>query len=73
MKVWFLKFPVSKYYDIDVKAEAVKAKAKIIDDRFQGDEKSAEDCPKVKGQEAPKKRGRKPKVKEPEVQENVED
>jgi hypothetical protein len=71
MKIWYLKFPTYKHYDIDVKAEAIKAKAKIIDERFQGEEKSAEDCPKVKGQEEPKKRGRKPKVVEPETQEDA--
>ena len=59
-KIWYLKFPTYKYYDIDVKVEAQKAKAKIIDERFQGDEKSADDCPKIKGvepkKESPKKR-----------------
>lgn len=68
-KIWYLKFPTFEHYDIDVKAEAQKAKAKIIDDRFQGEEKSAEDCPKLKGSEAPKKRGRKPK-KETVTEEN---
>jgi len=69
MKIWYLKFPIHKHYDVDVKADSIKAKAKIIDDRFQGEEKSAEDCPNIKGYEAPKKRTRKVKVKDIESKE----
>ena len=69
MKIWYLKFPTYKFYDIDVKAEAIKAKAKIIDSRFQGDADNAIDCPVAKGdepKEAPKKRTRKVKKTEEE-------
>lgn len=61
MKTWYLKHPISKYYDVDVKREAKKAEAKIIDFKFIGDEKNPNDCPKEIGYEEPKKRTRKPK------------
>jgi len=75
MKIWYLKFPIHKFYDGDMKAEAVKAKAKIIDARFQGDNKSSEDCPIAKGDESkaePKKRKTR-KSKEVIVEEITED
>lgn len=48
MKVWYLKHPTSKYYDVDVKKEARIAGAKIIDAKFIGDNKNPSDCPKEK-------------------------
>ena len=61
MKVWYLKHPTSKYYEGDVKSQAKEAGAKIIDIKFADGKESASDCPAVKGEEKPKKRGRKPK------------
>jgi len=47
--IWYLKHPTSKYYDIDVKSEAIKAKAKIVDVKFIGDNEQGEGCPVEKG------------------------
>jgi hypothetical protein len=56
-KIWYLKTPVWKYYEGDVKAQARKADARIIDVRFIGKAKNASDIPKEKTvkKEAPKK------------------
>ena len=74
MKTWYLKFPVSKYYEADIKRQAAIAKARIIDARFQGDEKSAEDCPLAKGEEKPVEEAPKEEVKEePKPEETKEE
>ena len=79
MKTWYLKFPVSKYYESDIKRQAAIAKARIIDARFQGDDKSAEDCPLPKGEEKPveekpkRKRRTKAEIEADKIEENGED
>ena len=47
-KIWYLKTPIWKYYEGDVKAMAREAGARIIDARFIGDQKNSSDIPKEK-------------------------
>ena len=44
--IWFLEFPTFQYNE-DVKELARKNNLKIIDARFQGDEKQCENVPKL--------------------------
>lgn len=52
-KVWYLKHPTAKYYEGNVKKQAIKASAKIIDIKFIGKDESATDCPKMKATKKP--------------------
>ena len=51
MNIWYLKHPTSKYYDCDVKSEARKHNAKILDFKFMGDNEQGQGCPIEKGLE----------------------
>ena len=57
MKKWYVEFPAYQYNE-DVKALAAERGLKILDAKFQGDDKQCEDAPKltIKGAavEAPK-------------------
>lgn len=46
MKKWFVEFPTYQYVE-DVKELARKNNLKIIDARFQGNEKQCENAPKL--------------------------
>ena len=62
MQTWYVEFP-TYIYNEDVKELARKNNLKIVDVRFQGNEKQCENAPKltIKGQ--------KPKAKKEEVSE----
>lgn len=45
-KVWFVGFPTYRYTQ-DVKTVARKADLKVVDARFQGDQKQCENAPKL--------------------------
>ena len=68
LNTFYVEFPTYRYNE-DVKALALKAGVKIVDARFQGDNKQCDDAPKLtlKSEYKPKvKHKAKPKPKEAE-------